>query len=196
MSAVAQAVPRRVWGATALLVLGRQWGSLCTFLAVARLARVLAPEEFGRLSFWLALFAAVDFVVDAGTSTVAVERGTRAPEEFAAALAGGRRIRLAAALLCGVLLWGGAWLAGEHGLGWLALAVLAPFARVAEMSAVVFQREIAWSRPVALRALGASLRLAATLVLAEAGCASFGPYLALHLGAGALGNLGLHLAAR
>jgi PST family polysaccharide transporter len=196
MNAVAGSVPRRVWGATALLVLGRQWGSLCTFLAVARLARALPADEFGRLAFWLALFAAVDFVVDAGTSTVAVERGTRAPEEFGAALAGGRRIRLAAAFVCGLALLGGAWFAGEEGLGWLALAALAPFARVAEMSAVVFQREIAWSRPVVLRALGATLRLAATLALAEAGCASFGPYLALHLGAGALGNLGLHFVAR
>lgn len=196
MNTVAGAVPRRVWGATALLLVGRQWGSLCTFLAVTRLARTLPAEEFGRLAFWLALFAAVDFVVDAGTSTVAVERGARAPADFGAAIAGGRRIRLGAAFLCALVLWSGAWLAGEHGLGWLALAALAPFARVAEMSAVVFQREIAWSRPVALRALGATLRLVATLALAERGCASFGPYLALHLCAGALGNLGLHVAAR
>jgi O-antigen/teichoic acid export membrane protein len=77
-----------------------------------------------------------------------------------------------------------------------ALAALTPLTRVAELSAVVFQREIAWSRPVLLRAGGASARLAATLVLAEAGCTHFGPYLALHLGAGALGNLALHFAAR
>lgn len=190
------AVPTRVWGATALLALGRQWGSLCAFLALARLARALPAEEFGRLAFWLAAFAFVDVVVDAGTSTVALQRGARDEREFAAALAGGRRLRAGAAALAALVLLGGAALAGEPGLGWLALAALAPFARVAEMSAVVFQREIAWSKPVALRAGGASLRLVATLVLAELGVRTFGPYLALHLGLGALGNLALHLVAR
>jgi O-antigen/teichoic acid export membrane protein len=113
MNAYAHPVPRRIWSATALLVLGRQWGSLCTFLAVARLARVLAAEEFGRLAFWLALFAVADVVVDAGTSTVAVQRGTSAPHEFGAALAAGRRVRLGAALLCALFLSGGAWALGE-----------------------------------------------------------------------------------
>lgn len=189
-------VPTRVWGATALLALGRQWGALCAFLALARLARALPPEEFGRFAFWLAAFAFVDVAVDAGTSTVALERGARDERTFAAALAGGRRLRAGAAALSAVLLLGAAALAHEPGLGWLALAALAPFARVAEMSAVVFQREIAWSKPVALRAGGASLRLGATLVLAELGVRSFGPYLALHLGLGALGNLALHAVAR
>lgn len=189
-------VPTRVWGATLLLALGRQWGSLCAFLALARLARALPAEEFGRLAFWLAAFAFVDVAVDAGTSTVALERGARGEREFAAALAGGRRLRAGAALLAGVVLLGGATLAGEQGLGWLALAALAPFARVPEMSAVAFQREIAWSQPVALRAVGATLRLAATLALAALGCRTFGPYLALHLGLGALGNVSLHFVAR
>jgi len=193
---VSVAVPARVWGATAGLALGRQWGALCAILALARLARALPADEFGRLAFWLAAFAFVDVLVDSGTSTVALTQSAQGEREFAAALAGGRRQRAVASALAAILLLAGAWLSGERQLGWLAWAALTPFSRVAELSAVAFQREIAWSQPVTLRALGASLRLAATLALAELGVDTFGPYLALHLGLGALGNLGLHLAAR
>lgn len=189
-------VPRRVWSATALLALGRQWGTLCTFLSIALLARALAPEDFGRFTFYLAVFGFLDVLVDCGTSTVAVQRGVNDPAAFAAAIAGGRRIRLVAALLGAAGVAGAALLGGERELGWVALAALGPLARVPELSAVVFQREIAWGRPVLLRALGSTARLAAIAALALAGVSGFGPYLLAYSWAIAAGNVALHFVAR
>src|SRR5262245_45376534 len=50
-------VPPRIWSATLLQALGRQWSALCTLLTLALLARALAPAEFGRFTFYLAVFS-------------------------------------------------------------------------------------------------------------------------------------------
>src|SRR5262245_2095810 len=163
--AVHAAVPRRVWSATLLSALARQWGALCTFLTLAVLARALAPGDFGRFTFYLAWLSFLDVFVDCGTSTVAVQRGASDPAAFAAALAGGRRVRLGAALLGGGVLASAAALGHEQDLAWVSLAALGPLARVPEMSAVVFQRDIAWGAPLVLRALGAGARLCAVVLL-------------------------------
>jgi O-antigen/teichoic acid export membrane protein len=65
-------VPRRVWSGTALSIAGRLWGAVCTMALLALLSRHLAQAEFGRLTFYLALFALLDALVDFGTGSVAV----------------------------------------------------------------------------------------------------------------------------
>lgn len=191
-----RAVPRRVWSATVLSALTRQWGALCTFLTLAVLARTLAPAEFGRFTFWVAALAFVDALVDGGTSSVAVQRGAADPAAFAAALAAGRRVRAGMALLGALLMALAAGWAREEDLPWVVAAALGPLARVPEMSAVVFQRDIAWGRPLLLRALGSSLRLGLVLALATRPGLGFGPFLLAHSASLALGNVALHFAAR
>jgi len=189
-------VPRRVWSATLLSALARQWSALCTFLTLAVLARTLAPADFGRFTFYLAWLSFLDVFVDCGTSTVAVQRGASDAAVFAAALAAGRRIRLGAALLGGAVLAASAALGGEQDLVWVCLAGLGPLARVPEMSAVVFQRDIAWGVPLVLRAFGAGARLCAVVLLARRGDLGFGPFLLVHAWGLALGNVAIHFAAR
>ena len=179
-----------------MLALGRQWGMLCTLATLALLARVLEVGEFGRFTFYLALFAFGDVLADCGTSTVALQRGSSDPEAFAAAIAAGRRVRAGAALVAFALLAGTAAVFDPDDLAWIALAALAPFARVLELSSVVFQREIAWGLPVALRASGATLRFLGIVLVWLGGARGFGPFVAAHALALALGTVALHLAAR
>jgi len=196
MSAPSSAVPRRVWSATLLSALARQWGALCTLLSLAVLARALTLEDFGRFTFYLAVFGFLDVFVDCGTSTVAVQQGAGDARAFAAALAAGRRVRLVAALAGALVLSLAAGLGGERDLGWVCLAALGPLARVPEMSAVVFQREIEWGTPLLLRALGAGTRLCAILFLSRFPALGFGPFLVAHTFTQALGNVALHFVAR
>ena len=49
-------VPARVWGGAALLSLGRIWATMCTAVVLMVLSRHLPGEEFGRYTFYLALF--------------------------------------------------------------------------------------------------------------------------------------------
>ena len=53
-SPAAGAVPRRVWGGTGLLMLGRLWSSLCTLTILYLLAWRLGGEDFGRFTFYTA----------------------------------------------------------------------------------------------------------------------------------------------
>jgi O-antigen/teichoic acid export membrane protein len=188
-------VPRRVWGATLWLALGKQWGAVCTLATLALLARALELSEFGHFTFYLALFALADVLADSGTSTVALQRGAD-PAAFAAAIAAGRRVRAGTGFLAFALLAGTARLLDPLEAPWVALAALAPFSRVLELSSVVFQREIAWGLPVFLRALGATLRFLVVLFVWRAGARGFGPFLAAHALALALGNVTLHVVAR
>ncbi len=189
-------VPRRVWSATLLSALARQWSALCTFLTLAVLARALTSEDFGRFTFYLAWLSFLDVFVDCGTSTVAVQRGASDPLAFASALAAGRRVRFGAALLGGTMLATSAALGHETDLVWVCLAALGPLARVPEMSAVVFQRDIAWGMPLLLRACGAGARLCAVVFLARRGDLGFGPFLLVHAWGLALGNVAVHFVAR
>lgn len=189
-------VPRRVWVATALSALGRQWNALCTVAALALLARALPLAEFGRFAFLLALLAWLEVLVDGASSTVVVRQGAAGGPAFARALDAGRWWRRRTAAAAVLLLAGGALVTGDPAAPWIALAALGSLARVPELSTVAFQREIAWGRPVALRAAAATLRLAVLWGLTRAGVSSFGPYLAAHAGVLALGNLALARAAR
>ncbi len=189
-------VPRRVWGAALLSALARQWGALCTFLTLAVLARTLAPAEFGRFTFYVSVLAFLDALVDGGTSTVAVQRGAHDPAAFAAALAAGRRVRAGVALAGALLVGLAAGWAHEEDLPWVVVAAFGPLARVPEMSAVVFQRDIAWGRPLLLRAFGSSARLLLLLALSTRTGLGFGPFLLAHSASLALGNVALHFVAR
>lgn len=189
-------VPRRVWVATALSALGRQWSALCTVAALALLARALPLAEFGRFTFLLALLAWLDVLIDGASSTVVVRQGAAGGPAFARALDAGRWWRRRTAAAAVLLLAGGALVVGDPAAPWIALAALGALARVPELATVAFQREIAWSRPVALRAAAATLRLGVLWGLTRAGITSFGPYLAAHAGVLALGNLALARAAR
>ena len=66
-------IPRRVWGSTGLLMLGRLWGSGCTLAYLALLARHLTTQGFGRFTFYLAVFLVLDALVDLGTGQAAVQ---------------------------------------------------------------------------------------------------------------------------
>jgi len=187
---------QRVFGGTSLLVLGRIWGSACTFLALWLLADQLAGEDFGRYTFYLAAFMLLDSFVDCGTGSIAVQRTADAPGRIPEVLAATRRIRGVAGLLGVVLVGGGAFVAGEPGAGWILLASLYPVSHVLELSATVFRNRIAWGVPVAVRAFASTASLGAVLLLLALDVREPGIYLCGVAGGSASANLLLHLASR
>jgi O-antigen/teichoic acid export membrane protein len=189
-------VPRRVWHGTGLSIAGRLWGSACTMALLALAARNLPQAEFGRFTFYLALFALLDALVDFGTGSIAVQRSAADPAALWGVLRGGRRIRAGLGLFGLALVAAFAFGFGEPGAGWIVLAALYPLTHVLELSSVVFRNRIRLGVPVALRAFAATARLAAVAILVSAGVAGAAPYLAATAAASALANLLLHLAAR
>ncbi|MDP6838024.1 MAG: oligosaccharide flippase family protein [Planctomycetota bacterium] len=189
-------VPRRVWGSTAWLVSGRLWGSTCTLVMLFLLARHLSGPGFGRFTFYLALFMVLDSLVDMGTGQVAVQRTATAPERIPAVLRVTRRLRLITGTLGVILVGGGAWLANEPGAGWILLASFYPISHTLELSLTVFKNEIAWGRPVAVRAAANGASLAFVLLCYWRGVEEPALFLfAVALGS-TLGNLGLHAISR
>jgi O-antigen/teichoic acid export membrane protein len=164
-----QRVPRRVWRGTVLLALGRVWGSACTLLTFFLLSRHLAAHDFGRFTFYLAVFLLLDTLADFGTGQVTVERTAHDAEHVPEVLAAARRVRLAMASLGVVLVGGGAVLLGERGAPWILLASLYPITHVCELSTLVFKNRIAWGVPVLVRACASALSLTAVLVLRALG---------------------------
>ncbi len=191
-----QPVPRRVWRGTLLLVLGRFWGSACTLFTLLLLARHLSPENFGRYTFYLAVFMVLDSLADFGTGQVVVQRTAGDEAAIPGVLAAARRIRFATGMI-GVLLVGiGAIVSKEDGAGWILLASLYPVTHIFELSATVFRNRIAWGIPVAMRAIAAGLSLAFVLVLYFADERSPARYLfAVALGSATANGL-LHWASR
>lgn len=190
------AVPGRVWRGTAWQVLGRLFGSATTFVTLALLARELEGGEFGRLTFYLAVFAWLDAWTDFGTGSVAVQRTADDPWAVAPVLRATRRQRLVLAAL---------GLAGTFALTswyrepdatWILLAALYPFTHALELSATVFKNRIDWRIPTLVRALASTLRLVLVVAAFAAGVDRAAPYLfAMALGS-ALANFALHRAAR
>lgn len=162
-------VPRRVWRGTVLLALGRVWGSACTLLTFFLLSRHLSGHDFGRFTFYLAVFLLLDTLADFGTGQVTVERTAHDAEHVPEVLAAARRVRLAMASLGVVFVGGGAVLLGERGAPWILLASLYPLTHVCELSTLVFKNRIAWGVPVLVRAFGSALSLTAVLVLRALG---------------------------
>ena len=188
-------VPPRLWRGTALQVAGRVYGSACTFVSLAIVARVVSEGDFGRFTFYLALFALLDAAVDMGTGTVALRRVAADRWATAPVLMAARRIRVRLGVL-GVLTVGLlAHAFDEPGAVWITLAALYPITHAWELSATVFKDQLAWGVPVALRALAATLRLGAVLSLAHFDVTSPGIYLAATAAGSALANFLLHRAA-
>ncbi|MBL8861586.1 MAG: oligosaccharide flippase family protein [Planctomycetes bacterium] len=189
-------VPRRVWRGTSFLVLGRVFGSACTFAQLWLLAHHLAPDAFGRYTFYLAVFVLLDAFVDFGTGQVAVQRTAADDSRLPEVLAAARRVRFAAGILGVALVGGGALVAREPGAGWILLASLYPVTHVAELSTVVFRNRIAWGLPVAVRMGASAASLSFVLVLRAAEDREPAHYLcAVALGS-TLGNAALWLACR
>ncbi len=191
-----QAVPRRVWGGTSLLVVGRLWGSLCTLAVLFVLARELPGGDFGRFTFYLAIFALLDSLADLGTGAIAVQRTAGAPDDVPEVLAAARRIRLLAGSLGALLVGGGALLFDEPGAGWLLLAALYPISHVLELDATVFKNRIAWGVPVAARVMASTLALGIVLGLLALGVREPAQLLVGQVAGHATANLALFLAAR
>lgn len=190
------AVPRRVWRGTSFLVLGRIFGSACTFAQLWLLARHLEPEAFGRYTFYLAVFVFLDAFVDFGTGQVAVQRTAGDESRIPEVLAAARRLRFIAGILGVVLVGGGAIVLDEPAAGWILLASLYPVTHVAELSTVVLKNRIAWGVPVAIRAIATAASFAFVLVLRDLGDAEPAHYLcAVALGS-TLGNALLYVACR
>ena len=189
-------VPARVWHGTSLQIGGRLWGSACAFASLFLLARALPGAEFGRLTFYLALFGLVDCWTDFGTSTAVIQRSAHDPGALGPALAAGRRLRSGTAAAGLLAIASVAWLYREPGAGWIALAALYPFTRVPELSAVVYRNALDWRVPVATRALAAALRLGLVIALCLGGVEEAAVYVFAHAAGLAAGNVLLHLLAR
>lgn len=189
-------MPRRVWQGTALLVLGRVWGSACTLATLYLLAHHLSAEAFGRYSFYLAIFMVLDTLADFGTGQVAVHMTSHDESAIRPVLAAARRIRLASASLGVVLVSTAAFAWREPAALWIAIASLYPVTHVAELSATIFRNRIAWGVPVAMRAIAAALSLSFVLVLRARGATEASSYLlAVALGSASANGL-LYLASR
>jgi len=189
-------VPARVWSGTRLLVLGRIWGSACTLLTLWLLARQLAPDAFGRYTFYLAIFVVLDTLADFGSGQIAVQRTAHDAEALPEVLAAARAQRLIMGLL-GVVLTGAAALAfDEPGAGWILLASLYPVTHVLELSTLLLRNRIAWGIPVTLRAIAAAFSLAFVLALRAAGETEPARYICAVAAGSALANVMLYVACR
>ena len=189
-------VPRRVWSGTALQVLGRFWGAGCTIAILWLTSGVLTPAGFGRLTFYLALFAWLDALVTLGTGPVAVQRTAADPGEVPAVLAAARRIRTWGGVFGVALMGGGALLFGEEDAGWILLASLYPLTHVLELSVTVFRNRISWGWPVAVRAVASTASLGAVALLWTSEISQPGLYLVAIATGSTLGNVLLHLVSR
>lgn len=199
--ATTEAVPpksilQRVFSGTLLLVLGRVWGSACTFVSLWLLADHLEGDAFGRYTFYLAAFMLLDSFVDCGTGAIAVQRTADDEGAIPDVLAATRRIRGVAGLIGVLLVGGGAWVMGEEGAGWILLASLYPVTHVLELSATVFRNRMAWGVPVLVRAFASGASLALVLGLLAADVREPGLYLfGVALGS-ASANFVLHFVSR
>lgn len=164
----ARSVPARVWRGTVLLVLGRVWGSACTLATWLLLSRHLAPDEFGRFTFYITIFFLLDTLADFGTGQIAVQETAHDEDRIPETLAAARRLRVLMGSL-GVLTVGVAALVHEDGGLWILLATLYPLTHACELSTLAFRNRITWGVPVVVRAFGAGLSLAFVLLLRASG---------------------------
>jgi O-antigen/teichoic acid export membrane protein len=172
------------------------WGSACTLLTFFLLSRHLAADDFGRFTFYLGVFMLLDTLADFGTGQMALERTAHDEQHVPEILSAARRVRAGMAALGVVVVGGGAFLLGERGAIWILLASLYPLTHVCELSTLVLKNRIAWGIPVAVRAFGSALSLAAVLVLRGLGDREPSHYLLGIAGGSALANFVLHLCSR
>ncbi|MFN9785717.1 MAG: lipopolysaccharide biosynthesis protein [Planctomycetia bacterium] len=187
---------RRVWSSTALLVLGRVFGSLCTFFVLWRLSHALPPAEFGRFTFWLAVFSVLDTWVDFGTGQTVVARTAARPAELPAALAAARRLRALHGLAGAGFVALAAWIYGEPGATWIVLAALYPLTHALELSTVAKRQAIDYRLHTGTRALSSTLWVAGTTWLLWRGDHDPAHHLLAIAAGSAVGNLVLHALLR
>ena len=196
------AIPRRVWSGTALQILGRVWGALCTLGILFLVEDSLEDAGFGRFTFYLAAFAWLDTLAGLGTGAVTVQRTAGHPERVAPVLTAARKIRIGAGLFGVALVATLAFGTGEPGAPWIAIAALYPVTHALELSITPLKNRIAWGLPVAVRAVASGLQLGFVALLAASVPAAtpLAPepaWFLLAVAAGStLGNLLLHLVAR
>lgn len=103
-----------------MLVGGQFTAKLIGLLAFAYLARTLDPDSYGEVEFVAGLAGLFAMVVDLGLSTIGVRRAAAAPEKRGELAAQIFLIRLAVALVCGLVMVAGVNLFGGspllHGL--------------------------------------------------------------------------------
>lgn len=187
---------QRWLASTGWLVAGRAIGSLCTFGILFQLARSLSLPAFGRITFYMALFAVLGNLVDLGTGQTLIQRSTREPASLGPLLRTATRVRFGMAALCAavMILW--AWWAGEAELGWLAASAATLFASVWELSNTPARNAMRLRTPVLVRAGGSLLSLAAVTWLLRTGEHRVGPLLFALLAGAALANWGQHMVLR
>jgi len=189
-------VPRRVWAAAGWQVAGRIVGSACTLAMLVLLGRHLADDDFGRLTFWLAVFLVLDGIVDFGAGQVAVQRSAAAPAELAPTLRTARRARLGTATLV-VVATSAVAFAVEGAEGpFVALAALYQLSHVLELSTIGWRNAIRWRSPTIVRAGASIASLLCVLALRATGEARPLPYLLAIAVGSTLGNVALHVAGR
>ena len=189
-------VPRRVWSAAGLQSAARVFGSACTAVSLMVLARSLEPGEFGRYTFWSAVFHLLDALTDCGSGALVVQRAAGSPAELGSLLRAGRGLRLRLALVGMALASAALFGFAEAGALWILFALAYEATHALELSTVVFRLRIAWGRPAAIRAATSALRLVFLCSLAAGGVAGAAPYVFVTALGSALGNFALHFAAR
>ena len=185
-------VPRRVWGSTAWMVLGRLWSSICTLTVLWLCAQHLADDAFGRLTFYLALFGVLDALVDLGTGQATVQLSAQDPSLLGSLLVRARRTRLMVGLGAAVTLALGAFLMEEPDAGWIALAGLYPLTHTLELSTVGLRNRIQWKPQVAMRSIASGLGLALVGAAIFMGESRAGVILVLVASGSTIGNVLLH----
>jgi O-antigen/teichoic acid export membrane protein len=187
---------RAVWNSTALLVLGRIYGSACTFLILWRLSHALEPAEFGRFTFWMAVFSVLDTWVDFGTGQTTVACTAAQPARLPVVLRAARQLRLAHGLGGFLILGLAAWLGGEQGAFWIALAALYPLTHALELSTAAKRNAIDYRVHTLTRALSSTLWIVGTSALLAWGDVDPTHHLvAIALGS-SIGNIVLHAVLR
>ena len=187
---------KAVWNSTALLVLGRLFGSACTFFVLWRLSHALDADEFGRFTFWMAVFSVLDTWVDFGTGQTTVARTAAAPESLPAVLAAARRLRVLHGLAGAAFVALAALVAGEHGALWIVLAALYPLTHALELSTVARRNAIDYRIHTGTRALSSLLWVVFTGVLLAAGDRDPAHHLLAVACGSTTGNVVLHLLLR
>lgn len=178
------------------MVLGRMYGSACTLISLWWIARELSLEDFGRYSFYLALFVVLDTWSDFGTGQIAVQRTASDPSALAAVLASARRLRLWMGFAGSLLITSLALAFEERGAVWIWLASLYPLTHALELSTVPLRNRMDWRIPVTLRAIASTLSLVFVLLLGASEEREPARYLCAVAAGSTLGNLLLYWACR
>jgi len=187
----------RFLSGVSLQSLGRGGQALAAFATILILAAALDTPALGLYGVYETLFAFVEVLVDGGSGNALVRRGGRRPASLRPALSQAFRFRIATIVLGAAVVFGYAALdplvvASHPGL---VLCVAALAAHLATARAAVFQLQLRFAAPAAIRFATALAVLAVIAAMVAAGVRDPLSLLAgAHL-ARAAGNLGLGAAS-